>query len=97
MRVKETDRIEATAAFLRAMGAEVEERPDGLVIEGGRPLHGAEVEARHDHRIAMAAAVAALGASSPTTIHGAEAAAVSFPAFWEAIDSVAAGAVEHPA
>ncbi len=95
LRVKETDRIEATAAFLRAMGASVEERPDGLVIEGGRPLHGAHVDARHDHRIAMAAAVAALGASSSTTIHGASAAAVSFPGFWDALEHVAVGSVEH--
>ena len=95
LRVKETDRIEATADVLRAMGAHVEERPDGLVIEGGRPLKGAEVDARHDHRIAMAAAVAALVADGPTTIHGAEAAAVSFPAFWGALESVAAGAVEE--
>ena len=95
LRVKETDRIEATAAFLRAMGADVEERPDGLVIEGGRPLHGAEVDARDDHRIAMAAAVAALAASGPTTIHGAEAAAVSFPEFWNALESVAAGSVNE--
>ena len=95
LRVKETDRIAATAAFLRAMGAEVEERPDGLVIEGGRPLHGAEVDARGDHRIAMAAAVAALAASGPTTIHGAEAAAVSFPGFWGALEAVAAGSVER--
>jgi 3-phosphoshikimate 1-carboxyvinyltransferase len=94
LRVKENDRIAATAAFLRAMGAAIEERPDGLVIEGGRPLHGAIVEARHDHRIAMAAAVAALGATSPTTIHGAEAAAVSFPGFWEALELIAPGSVE---
>ena len=94
LRVKETDRIEAIADVLRAMGADVEERPDGLVIEGGRPLKGAEVDARDDHRIAMAAAVAALVANGPTTIHGAEAAAVSFPAFWDALESVAAGAVE---
>ena len=94
LRVKETDRIDATAAFLRAMGASVEERREGLVMEGGRPLHGATVESFHDHRIAMAAAVAALGASSPTTIRGASAAAVSFPGFWEALESVAAGAVE---
>ena len=94
LRVKETDRIEATAAFLRAMGADVEERPDGLIIEGGRPLHGAKVDARDDHRIAMAAAVAALGASGPTTISGAEAADVSFPGFWDALESVAAGSVE---
>ena len=93
LRVKETDRIEATAAFLRAMGAHVEERPDGLVIEGGAPLRGATVEARDDHRIAMAAAVAALTATSPTTIHGADAAAVSFPGFWDEIERIAPGAV----
>ena len=95
LRVKETDRIAATAAFLRAMGADVEERPDGLVIEGGRPLRGATVEALGDHRIAMAAAVAALVASGPTTIRGAQAAAVSFPGFWDALDGVAAGSVER--
>ena len=96
LRVKETDRIEATAAALRAMGAHVEERPDGLVIEGGAPLHGAEVDSRHDHRIAMAAAVAALSASGETMIHGADAAAVSFPGFWEALEAVAGqGTVER--
>ncbi|MDT0632833.1 3-phosphoshikimate 1-carboxyvinyltransferase [Rubrivirga litoralis] len=95
LRVKETDRIAATAAFLRAMGGAVTERPDGLVVDGGRPLHGATVDARGDHRIAMAAAVAALGATGPTTIRGAEAAAVSFPGFWEALEGVAVGSVEH--
>ena len=95
LRVKETDRIAATAAFLRAMGADVEERPDGLVITGGRRLVGATVDARGDHRIAMAAAIAALGATGPTTITGAEAAAVSFPGFWDALDGVAAGSVER--
>ncbi|MGB3542794.1 3-phosphoshikimate 1-carboxyvinyltransferase [Rubrivirga sp.] len=95
LRVKETDRIEATAAFLRDMGADVEERPDGLVIEGGRPLKGVEVDSRHDHRIAMAAAVAGLMADGPTQIHGASAAAVSFPTFWNELESVAAGSVDH--
>ena len=85
LRVKETDRIAATAEFLRRMGASVEERPDGLVVEGGRPLRGAEVESHGDHRIAMAAAVAALGAQGETTIHGADAASVSFPGFWNAL------------
>ncbi len=95
LRVKETDRIEATASFLRAMGADVEETPDGLVIEGGSPLRGAEVDARDDHRIAMAAAVAALVADGSTRIHGAEAAAVSFPHFWDALNAVAAGSVDR--
>ncbi len=89
LRVKETDRIAATAEFLRRMGASVEERPDGLLIEGGRPLRGAEVESHGDHRIAMAAAVAALGAQGETTIHGADAASVSFPGFWNALAELA--------
>ncbi len=95
LRVKETDRIEATAAFLRAMGADVEELPDGLIIEGGKPLHGAEVDSCHDHRIAMAAAVAALMADGPTIINGASAAAVSFPTFWDQLEGVAGGSVER--
>ncbi len=100
LRAKETDRIEATAAVLRALGATVEPRPDGLVIDGrggagGPPLAGGStVDAHGDHRIAMAAAIGALACSRPTTIHGAEHAAVSFPGFWDALDGVAAGAVE---
>ena len=95
LRVKESDRIAATVAFLRAMGARgPTSTDDGLVIDGGRPLHGAAVDARGDHRIAMAAAVAALGATGETTISGAEAASVSFPGFWDALDGVAAGSVE---
>lgn len=89
LRVKETDRIAATAAFLRAMGAAVEEHEDGLTIHGGRPLHGAEVDSREDHRIAMAAAVAALGATGETTLHDPEAVAVSFPGFWDALGEAA--------
>ena len=91
LRVKETDRLAATASFLSAMGAQVEEREDGLVIEGGRPLRGAAVESRGDHRIAMAAAVAALAADAPTTIRGAGAVAVSFPGFWDELDGIVGG------
>ncbi|MEM6338278.1 MAG: 3-phosphoshikimate 1-carboxyvinyltransferase, partial [Bacteroidota bacterium] len=82
LRVKETDRIDAMATNLRRLGAEVETFEDGLSISGGQSLRGAEVESYHDHRIAMSMAVAALRASGPTTIRGAEHAAVSFPAFW---------------
>lgn len=88
LRVKETDRIAATAAFLRAMGVRVEEREDGLTIHGGRPLHGAHVDSRGDHRIAMAAAVAALGAQGDTHVRGAEAVTVSYPGFWDALAEV---------
>ena len=95
LRAKETDRIEATAALLRALGASVETTPDGMVIAGGGGLVGAAVDARGDHRIAMAAGIAGLVASGRTTIQGAEHAAVSFPGFWDALESVAAGSVER--
>src|SRR6202171_80146 len=83
LRVKESDRIAAVAANLRKMGAEVEERPDGMRIPGGQHLHGAELDSFGDHRIAMAFAVAALRAEGETTIHGADAAGVSYPTFFE--------------
>ena len=88
LRVKESDRIAALAENLRAMGAKVEERPDGLRVEGrsaGR-LHGAEIEPRGDHRMAMAFAVAALGAEGNTTIRDAECAAVSNPDFFSTLE-----------
>jgi 3-phosphoshikimate 1-carboxyvinyltransferase len=88
LRVKESDRIAAVATNLRKMGAEVEERPDGLRVPGGQRLHGAEVDSFGDHRIAMAFAVAALRAEGETTIHGADAAGVSYPAFFEELGSV---------
>lgn len=81
LRVKETDRIATVAAELRKFGACVEEREDGMIIEGGRPLQGATVESHGDHRIAMAMAVAALQAAGETVIHGASCMDVSFPGF----------------
>ncbi len=88
LRVKESDRIDAVVRNLRAMGAEVEEFPDGMLIPGGQKLHGAQVESFDDHRIAMAFAVAALRAEGETTIKNAEAVAVSFPEFFEALGKV---------
>jgi len=88
LRVKESDRISALAENLRRMGAEVEERPDGLRVAGrsaGR-LHGAEIEPHGDHRMAMAFAVAALGAEGDTVIRDAECAGVSFPEFFTALE-----------
>ncbi|HUY96441.1 MAG TPA: 3-phosphoshikimate 1-carboxyvinyltransferase [Verrucomicrobiae bacterium] len=82
LRVKESDRVEAIAAGLRAMGAEVEPVADGLVVVGPTSLHGARVEARGDHRIAIALAVAACIADGPTEIEGAECVAVSYPGFF---------------
>ena len=88
LRVKESDRIAAVARNLRAMGAEVEERPDGLVIAGGQRLRGADILTEGDHRIAMAFAVAGLAAEGETRIHDAECADVSFPGFFETLRCV---------
>ncbi|MGC2209480.1 MAG: 3-phosphoshikimate 1-carboxyvinyltransferase [Candidatus Korobacteraceae bacterium] len=88
LRVKESDRIAAVVHNLRAMGAEVEEFPDGMRIPGGQTLRGGKVESFDDHRIAMAFAVAALRAEGDTIIHGAEAVAVSFPEFFDALSGV---------
>jgi len=81
LRVKESDRIAVVASQLNLMGARVTELPDGLEISGGTPLVGADVDSHTDHRIAMSLAVAALNATGTTTIHGAEAAAISYPDF----------------
>ncbi len=88
LRVKESDRISAIAENLRAMGAEVTEKPDGLSIAGGRQLHGADITTLGDHRIAMAFAIAALSAQGKTRIHDAECADVSFPGFWDALQKI---------
>jgi 3-phosphoshikimate 1-carboxyvinyltransferase len=89
LRVKESDRISALAAGLRALGANVAEYDDGLRIEA-RPLSGATVDAAGDHRLAMAFAVAACHASSPTTITGAASVDVSYPGFFDELSRVAA-------
>ena len=88
LRVKESDRIAAVARNLRAMGATVTEHEDGLTVPGGQQLHGAEIDSEHDHRIAMAFAVAALKAHGDTMIHGAEAAHISFPEFFQMLEGV---------
>jgi 3-phosphoshikimate 1-carboxyvinyltransferase len=82
LRVKESDRIEAIATNLRAMGAQVEVLDDGFRIAGPQPLHGAAIRTYGDHRIAMACAIAALGASSPSTIDDAGCVAISYPGFF---------------
>ncbi len=88
LRVKESDRIAAVATNLRAMGAQVEEREDGLRIPGQQSLHGAELDSFSDHRIAMAFAVAGLRAQGETLIRGAESAAISYPAFFQALEEI---------
>jgi 3-phosphoshikimate 1-carboxyvinyltransferase len=89
LRVKESDRIAAVATTLRLMGAQVEEREDGLKIPGRQDLHGAELDSFGDHRIAMAFAVAALRAEGETLIRGSQSAAISYPAFFQTLEEVA--------
>jgi 3-phosphoshikimate 1-carboxyvinyltransferase len=91
LRVKESDRIAALAENLQRMGAKVEERPDGLRVEGrtaGKP-RGAEIDPRGDHRIAMAFAVAGLAASGETRILNADWVAVSYPTFFQELRRLA--------
>jgi 3-phosphoshikimate 1-carboxyvinyltransferase len=91
LRVKESDRIAVLVENLRKMGATVEERPDGLKVEGRNAgkVHGAEIEPHGDHRIAMAFAVAGLAADGPTVIRDADCAGVSYPAFFEDLERLA--------
>jgi len=88
VRHKETDRLRAMATELSRMGAKIAERPDGLVIEGGR-LRGARVSGHHDHRIVMALTVAGLVAGD-TTVDTAEAVSVSYPGFFEEMARIGA-------
>ena len=89
LRVKESDRIAELVAGLRAMGADADERPDGFQVRSGVRLTGGTVHANHDHRLAMAFAIAALGATGPTLIEGADAVAVSYPAFFDDLERLA--------
>jgi 3-phosphoshikimate 1-carboxyvinyltransferase len=85
LRVKESDRISALAAGLRALGADVDEFSDGFHVRGQRRLAGGTADAVGDHRLAMAFAIAALGAERPCVITGADAVAVSYPAFFDTL------------
>jgi 3-phosphoshikimate 1-carboxyvinyltransferase len=88
LRVKESDRIALVAKNLKAMGANFTEHEDGLEIPGNQHLHGAQIDSGSDHRIAMAFAIAALRAEGDTEIHGAEAAAISFPEFFSHLNEL---------
>lgn len=90
LRGKESDRITAFVTGLRALGADVEELPDGFIVRGSRQLSGGTADAASDHRLAMAFAVAALGAREPSTITGADAVAVSYPDFFETLEALRA-------
>lgn len=91
LKVKETNRIDATAEELRKMGADITPTEDGLLIKGPTPLHGAEVDSRGDHRIGMMLAVASLIAQGETELLRPEAINVSYPNFFADLASLVAG------
>jgi 3-phosphoshikimate 1-carboxyvinyltransferase len=90
LRVKESDRVAATAAMLRAFGAEVEEKPDGMIVSGRRAYRPGVVASHGDHRIAMAGAVFALAVAGETRIDDTENIATSFPTFTPSLLSLGA-------
>jgi 3-phosphoshikimate 1-carboxyvinyltransferase len=81
LRLKESDRIDATVEGLRGLGADIEGTPDGFVVIGGGGIEGGVIDARGDHRMAMLGAVAGLASRNGVTVEGMEAAAVSYPGF----------------
>ena len=83
LRIKESDRLAAMADGLNRLGAQVQETPDGLLIDGVELLHGGEVDGYNDHRVVMALSIAALRADGPVTISDAESIRKSYPAFFE--------------
>lgn len=88
LRVKESDRISALVRGFQALGADVEEFRDGFHLRGSRRLRGGRADAAGDHRLAMAFAIAALGADSPSTISGADSVAISYPEFFSTLESL---------
>lgn len=82
LRLKESDRLESTAAMLRALGGQVEVHDSGLTITGRKMLTGGTVDPQHDHRIAMAAATAACGSAAPVTVRDRACIEKSYPRFW---------------
>ncbi len=91
LRVKETDRIAAVAQNLRAMGVDVEEKPDGMEIHGGKPLRGARLPSFGDHRIAMAFSIAGLFAQGETLIEDVACVDTSYPGFEEHLQMAMTG------
>jgi len=83
LKVKESDRIATVTAGLRAMGCDITPTDDGMIIRGGKTLHGAEIDSYLDHRIAMSFAVAALAADGVTSIKDADCVKISYPNFYD--------------
>ncbi|WP_456416940.1 3-phosphoshikimate 1-carboxyvinyltransferase [Methanocaldococcus sp.] len=90
VRLKECDRLRACAIELRKMGADIKEKPDGLIIRGVKKLKGAKLNTYNDHRLVMAFTVAGLKAEGETIIDNEESVKISFPNFFEVMKSIGA-------
>jgi 3-phosphoshikimate 1-carboxyvinyltransferase len=90
LRVKESDRIQTVVELLRAVGADADERDDGFVVRGQMSIAGGEVHSHGDHRLAMLGALAGMASQSGVTVHGMEAAAVSYPGFVDDMTAIGA-------
>jgi 3-phosphoshikimate 1-carboxyvinyltransferase len=88
LKVKESNRIKTVVTELSKAGVDIQETADGMIINGGKPITGAQFESYNDHRIAMSMAVAALIAESESTVNGAEAVNISFPGYFEILKSL---------
>lgn len=86
LKVKESNRIDVVVNNLKSMGAHIEATEDGMIIEGGYPLHGSVIDSKLDHRIAMSFAIAALAADGETEILGADCVKISYPNFYETLE-----------
>ena len=89
LRVKESDRIKTTVQELSRLGADIQELPDGMVIRGPGGLQGVVGHSHGDHRLTMTLGVAGLLARGETEVRGAETASISYPGFWDDLDSLA--------
>ncbi len=90
LKVKESNRIETVVSGLKAMGCDIEATDDGMIIRGGKPLHGASIDAGLDHRICMSFAIASLVAEGTTTLTGEETTETSYPGFFRDLESLKA-------
>ena len=88
LKVKESNRIDVMVNNLSKMGADIEATEDGMIIHGGKPLHGAFIETHDDHRIAMSFAIASLGADGKTTIDNPDCVTISYPEFYKDLEGL---------
>jgi 3-phosphoshikimate 1-carboxyvinyltransferase len=91
LKVKESDRISVMVKYLSAMGCDITGTDDGMIIQGGRPLHGAVIDSNMDHRIAMSFAIASLVADGETEIKGSDTVTISYPDFYKDLEKLTAG------